>query len=544
MSGLADATVAGLRVRDHRRALVLVAVVVVATALVALVLRRSTTVALGVVGVGVLLPAALSWLWRSPVRGVYVLFAAAVAQETTYQSTLYADDLGYYTPIFQDISTWTHVKGLSVSIAELFMVLVLLMWLLKGIAERNLRFDRGSLMRPLGLYMLAVLLGEAHGLTSGGNFTLSLWEVRSQVYMFVAYLLACNLVTTRRGIDVLLWIVVAGAGIKGIQGVFRYYVELRGSGHSAESLFPHEQAFFYNALITLTPILFLYGGSRRLKRTALFLLPFVVVASLANQRRAAILAIGVALVGLLVVTAVAHPARHREAAALLCLLAVIWIPYYNAEKTKGGLLAEPARAIYSNSHPDPRDASSNLYRDNENADLMYTMKTSPIIGYGFGKEFYTPQPLADIGGFYVFWKLLPHNSILWIWMRMGTIGYLLFWIVIGTATIQAMRLAVRLQDPYLKGVAVFIGLMIIQEVLLGYLDLQWTSYRNLITLGVLFALLSRLARFAPAEGTTTSHNGRAVRGSVRGVTGLIPPDLAVVDGRLVERPLVGAGEPS
>lgn len=499
------ASVDALHKRACLKLLLVVLVIVVTTVAAARLLMASSFVPLGS-AVGVVSSLLmLAWVWRRPVRGVYALFAAAVMQETAYSAYQYPDDLGAYVPFFQDISTWTHVKGISFSLAELFIVLVLLIWLLKGAAERTLRFDRGSLMLPLGLYMLMIVVGEVHGVASGGNFTLSLWEVRSQTYLLVAYLLACNLVKTRKEIDALVWIVVLGAGIKAIQGLLRYFGELGGRLHGAESLFPHEQAYFFNAFLTLTPILFLYGGSRRLKRAVLWLLPLVLVANIANNRRAAVLAIGIAVVALLAITFVAHPPRRRLTIAILCVGAVIWIPYYSIYKTKSGLIAEPARAVYSSSHPDPRDASSNLYRDNENADLKYTMKmtlTNRTIGYGFGKPFLTPYPLADIGSIYIFWNLLPHNSVLWIWMRMGMVGYILFWLLIGVSIMQAMRLAGRLEDPYLKGLAVFIGLMIMQEVVFGYTDLQWTSGRNLITVGVLFALLSRVARIAGPEPPT------------------------------------------
>ncbi len=498
------AGVASLQRRAALTYLFSVAAVVLATALAILLLVKPTTQAIVAAAAATAL-AVMAWVWRRPVRGVYLLFFMAVAQETTSSSAAYGDDLGAYVPFFQDISTWTHTKGIPVSIAELFMALVLLIWLLKGIAARNLRIERGPLMLPLGLYMLMVLVGELHGLSSGGDFTLSLWEVRAQVYMLVAYLLACNLVAGRREIGALVWIIVLGAGLKGVQGVIRYFVELGGSLHGAESLFPHEQSYFYNALLTLTPILFLFGGSRRLRWAALPLLPFVLVSNVANNRRAAVVALAIGLVALLALTAVVYPARRRLALTLAALLVVAWVPYYNAFKTGSGLIAQPARAVYSNSNPDPRDASSNLYRDDEDADLKYTMKqntTTKAIGYGFGKTFLTPYPLANIGGIYIFWDLLPHNSILWIWMRMGTVGYLLFWLLIGTAIARGVRLAYRLDEPYLKGLAVFIVLMILQEVIVGYLDLQWTNYRNLITVGVLFALLGRLALLAPPEQPT------------------------------------------
>lgn len=471
------------------------------------------------------------------VRGVYVLLAAAVLLETQFSLTLYPDDVGRFLPFFQDLATWTHISALKFSVAEACMLILLLITLLRTNARRGPRFDKGSLMRPLSLYIILVVIAEVNGLASGGDFRLSLWEVRGQFYMFVTYILICNLITTRTQLNTLLWILLVGTGLKAIQGIYRYQVSLHGNIHSVESLFPHEQSFFFNAFLLLTAILFLYGGSRRMKRVALVLLPFVAVAALANQRRAAVLALGITLLSLLVITFVVYPARRRVVAAIILLLVVAWIPYYSAFKNSSGLLGEVAHAVASSTTPDPRDASSNLYRINEDKDILATMRTSPIIGYGFGKTMQTPYPLANISNFYIFWNLLPHNSILWVWMRLGTIGYLLLWLMIGTAIVQAARLAREIDDPYLKGLAVFVILLVMQQIIFGYLDLQWTNYRNLIIMGLALALPSRLAAFASASKRVHKHDDKIA--GVRARTtrlAYIPPTLAVVNGRLTTKP--------
>jgi len=532
--------VATLRRGGRRRAFTLALALALAT-LVALRLLSTPGNLLILVAV-ILVPAILVWLWQRPVAGVYLLFGASVLLEATGSAQVYPDDIGAYLPFFEDLATWTRVKGLSFSLAETLMALVLLIYLLKGISTRKLRFDRGSLMLPLGLYMLMVLVSELHGIGSGGDFKLSLWEVRAQVYMFVAYILTCNLVKTRKHIDALVVILIVGTALRGVQGVIRYFGELHGhvSGNGG-SLFSHEQSFFFNAFITLTVIFFLYGGggARRLKWFALALLPVVFMSNLANQRRAATLALAIGLVILLVTTVIAHRPRRRVALGVLMVLAVAWPPYYAAFKNSTGLIAEPAHAVNSNSNPDPRDASSNLYRFSEDNDILATMKSSTlskVIGYGFGKTMQTPYPLADISGVYIFWNLLPHNSILWVWMRLGTIGYVLFWILIAGAILQAARLLRRLDDPYLKGLAVFIILMVAQEVIFGYLDLQWTNYRNLIVMGVLLALISRLALFArPEEKIVIARRGGQARGRRSMVVAPhAASTLAVVDGRLVK----------
>jgi O-antigen ligase len=193
----------------------------------------------------------------------------------------------------------------------------------------------------------------------------------------------------------------------------------------------------------------------------------------------------------------------------------------------------PARAIASNFNPDPRDASSNHDRAWEDKDIMATVNQSPltqIIGTGFGKPMLQPFSLSDVTGIYPLEVYLPHNSILWVWMRLGTIGYFLLWIMIGTVLVQATRLLRRLRDPSLSGWALLVIVVVIQQVIFGYLDIGWTNYRNMIVVGMLFALISRLSKFEATSDVPALPGSEL--GSRRRVRIQVSPTLAVIDGRL------------
>ncbi len=470
---------------------------------------------------------------------VYVLLAAVMLLEISPDITL-PDELSRNLPFFEDFATWTHIKGLSFSMAELMMAVVLLITLLVTLSDRTFRFDKGSLMRPLGLYIAMVAVGYVHGRTSGGDSTLALWEIRNQVYLFIAYILTCNLIRTRRQVHTMMWIVLVGTGLKAAQCVWRYRITYHGSLAGIEAVMPHEQSLFFNAFLTLTAILFMYSGTRRMKHVALIFLPFVIVGDLANQRRAAILAIVVATLALLAITAIMHRPRRKVVIAIVLALAVVGPAYYIAFQHSHGLTGEIAHALSSVTSPDPRDANSNLYRQNEDKDIMATMRsstTSALIGYGYGKPMLVPYALADISQIYVFWNIMPHDSILWIWMRTGTIGYILFWLMIGIAIIQVAQVMRRLEDLYLKGLALWILLMIVQLIIFAYLDLQWANYRSMLLAGMLFALISRLAALADREGVAdVAPRGLHARPGRRPRRPDLSPSLAVVDGRLVRTP--------
>lgn len=527
---------------QRRHAISITIWLLVLTLLSALLTVESGTtgplLALLVIGGGIIASGIAYWLWKRPVRGLYVLFSAACAIDVDYSDkTTNGYFIAHYLPFWQDFTAWTHVHIVT-SVAELLMALLLVIWVLKGVAERSTRWRRGTLALPVVLYMLMVLVGELHGVGTGGSVTVSLWELRGQIYMVVVYVLACNLINSRRDINALMWILVLAVGFRAIEGTIRYFLYYRGHVQQVVDVFPHEQAFFFNAFITFAGVLFVYGGSRRLKRVVLLLLPFVGFIDLATDRRAAVAALGVGAILFLICTLVAYPPRRRLVGTILLVLGIGFPPYYLAFQHKSGTLATPARAVASMFHPDSRDAASNQYRISENYDIMSTMRSSTasaIIGYGFGKPMLTPQPLPDISMIYVWWNIMPHNSILWVWMRLGTIGFILLWFMLCTAIIQSMKLMRRLRDPQLQSLALFIGLMLVQEVIFGYLDLQWTNYRNLVSVGLLFALISRIAMIAAKENSLSPD---AKSGSVRHARRLDTSQvgtLAVVNHRLVRK---------
>ncbi|HLJ69540.1 MAG TPA: O-antigen ligase family protein [Chloroflexota bacterium] len=471
-----------------------------------LVLLHSITLAV-VIGIALLATVAAILIWQDPARGVYVLFLAAVMMETQFDKTVPNDWMARWLPFFLDISSWTKIRFIF-SLAEIFMVLVLLIWFLRGIAKRNLTFNFGTLGLPIGLYMSMVAVGELHAVLGGGNARLSLWEIRAQVYMLVAYILACNILRTRKQIVTLLWLLVAGTLFRAFDGIIRYMTLLRGRKQlNPPYVFSHEEAFFLVAVVTLALIFLLYGGPKWLRRATYLSVPPILLALLVGQRRAALLGLAVAVIGLLLVTVITNPRRRLLAALILIAGAVALPPYYVVFHNHYGTIAGPARSIDSALHPNNRDNNSNLYRQNEDKDIMLTARINPIIGFGYGKPMLAPFPLPGLNTVsktYTFWNILPHNSVLWVWMRVGVIGFVFFWILIFMAIRQSMLAMQKLRDSFLKGIALWIALVIIEEVILGWFDIQWTNYRNLIAVGILFGIVSLLTRRGDelaAEGT-------------------------------------------
>jgi hypothetical protein len=166
-----------------------------------------------------------------------------------------------------------------------------------------------------------------------------------------------------------------------------------------------------------------------------------------------------------------------------------------------GTLGQPIRAVRSIVAPaTERDRSSNAWRELENININYNIRLTPITGLGFGRpySFLVSQPPIDATGF-TYWRYIAHNAIYWVWMKMGLVGFILFWNLIGSALVLGLVTFRRLQDGYLKALALTVAGVVIMQVIFSYGDLGLTYSRSMLFLGCMLALLARLPAMENAE---------------------------------------------
>jgi len=442
-------------------------------------------------------------LWRYSRLPLYVTLAAACLFELSFvtglDGKLFADSLTDRVPFFWNVNTIFHVyahadfKAVPLNLFEIFMLVAGTCSLLRTVYSGTAGLRGGPLLVPISIYLMFVVMGWVNGILTGGDFKISLQEVRPQFYFGLAYLLAVNIVREKRDIHRLLWATVICIGIKGILLTFRRYVTLHGLPLPDQGVGAHEDAFFMDAFLLLLLSLSLCRALPKLQRLMWALLPCVALADLVLNRRAATAAMVIAIPILMLAAYQALPDRRRFIAGLAAVMAVSFSIYYPLFKNSDNAFAQPARAIKSNFQPDTRDASSNASRDNENADLMATIHSAPVQGYGYGRPFFQLIPMDDVMRIYDLEPFIPHNQILWIWERVGSFGFLAFWMMISSIIIfagQTVR-AVR-ADGLTKAVGIFALLMTAMLVLFGLLDLQLSNFRDVLFVGIWAGVLSAL----------------------------------------------------
>jgi hypothetical protein len=381
---------------------------------------------------------------------------------------------------------------------ELLLMVALVVWLARGVADRRIRL-RAS---PLGVGVM-VLVGISiamvlFGLARGGVFNISLWELRPFLYIGITYLLASQLISKRAAMEAILWGIVIGTGLKGLEGTERVFTVVIPAASRPESILEHDESVFFSVFIVLTLLLWIYGKRGWLRRVATLILPFVIIADFGNNRRAAWVALPAMLIAVAVIAYVRMPRRRKTIAWVVGVVLLISAAYVLVYHNSTSLEGEPAHAVWSQFQPDPRDANSNLYRQLENANLALDIKGSVFTGTGFGVPIAHPVPIFDASNIDPLINFIPHNTVLYVWLRLGTLGAIAFWCTVGAAIVAACRLA-RYPGRDFGLFGTLATAAVIAWLVEGWLDQGITSFRIATLIGCLLGTVAAAHRIAARE---------------------------------------------
>ena len=434
--------------------------------------------------------------WRVPASPVIAFTVAATLIERFSDSG--ADAITAKVPLWRSFQEVYGISGGILTPIELLLILALLIWLARGIAERRIRMR----VSPLGIGVMALfgvaVAMELFGLARGGIFNITLWELRPFVYVAATYLLASQLVTKRAALEAILWGMVIGIGLKGVEGTERVFTVAMVVVPRPDAILEHDESFFFTVFIALVVALWIFGKRGNLRRVATAFLPLVVTADLGNNRRAAWVMLPAMLLAVAIIAYVRMPERRKVIAWVVGVLLAVCSAYVVAFRNSTAIEAEPAHAVWSQFQPDPRDANSNLYRQLENANLAIDIKAALFTGTGFGVPIAHPIPILDASNIDPLINFIPHNTVLYVWLRLGTVGMVVFWWTIGAAIVAACRLARYPGRDYgLFGTLAVTA--IIAWLVQGMLDQGITSFRIVTLIGCLLGAVAAAHRIAARE---------------------------------------------
>ena len=432
------------------------------------------------------------FLWRRPEFGPTVLLVAGLLiEQFPYTVGARAGAATSQIPLFHGTG------GLHISPADILIALMLGIYVAKmGLASvRPLpRTPTAKAMYCVaGVVLYGVVLGRLHG----GQLRVAMTEVRPYFYLVATFVLASVLVTTRAAVRAALWAVVISVAFKAGQALY-LFMSVRHMAVRPDAVLGHEEALFFTLFFLLTLSLWLFDVPGTLRRTATWLTPFVLLGDLSNTRRAAWLVLGVGVIALLAVSYAALPTRRRVAGRILVTLLLVCSVYMPLYWNKSGGLAQPARAIHSAIQPNRRDQSSDLYRIQEDENIWFNIRQGKVIGRGFGVPINYALPIEDISDIDPLITYIPHNGVLYILMRMGILGAVVWWSMLGLSIVFACRLA-RVADRELAAIGGLAAAMLVAYAFEGHTDQGFFFYRIAFVMGTLLGLAEAARRMARPE---------------------------------------------
>ncbi|MCI0438041.1 MAG: O-antigen ligase family protein [Chloroflexi bacterium] len=451
-------------------------------------------------------------MWYRPALGAYILVAGAAAFETFPLG--FPDSITDESVFFQAFRTAGGPGFMAFNAAEMIMGFSLATIILRRIAARERPLRLGPMIGALGFYSAMVVFGLLHGIGTGGNLTAAIWEARGQFYLLLTYLIVVNSLTSKSQVKRLMWLFIIVIALKGILGSWRFLVTLGGSLENMEqisrntnSLLAHEESYFFALMFIFAFILFMFRSHRGQLTLILIASAPALFAFLVNQRRSGTLMLILGLIIAAFLSFYLLKGRRKLIAAFVVAGAVIAPVFMAATWNSTNIIAEPTQAVRSVFAPNVRDEASNTYRDIENIDLIYNIQIDPFQGQGYGREIIFFIPLPAISHEFFWWDIIPHNNVLWVWFRLGFIGFAAFWFLVGRAISGSILVTKRLSDPYLQSVGVFVVVSLVTWTVMGFLDMGLVDFRETTLMGALIgivALLPKMERAAEGEQATAT----------------------------------------
>ena len=375
---------------------------------------------------------------------------------------------------------------------EVLLGATIVAWLLHRLVDPTWHFWKGRMFWPMMAFATFVVLGLLRGRLTGGDSRVAIFEGRAVVYLPVVYILITNLLVNRSQYRRLLWLAMVAVSIQSVFSLLHYSGLPDAERDELESLAEHSATVHMNALFIMAIAAWMLRCRPRVRWGFLLLLPPVVWAYILSQRRAAMIAL---FIGFVVVVVVVWHRRRRRFWFVVPVAFVLGLGFVLATWNASGALGLPAQAVKTVLFPEElgeADRSSDIYRQIEAYDLHFTIRSNPIFGYGFGQKFLRPWTLPDIS-FFEFWEYIPHNSVLWIWIKTGYFGFVAMLFLFARGLQLGIRSALKVRTDehavYVVGGVTYVVMFLV----FAYVDIAW-DMRSAVFLALAFALATDFER--------------------------------------------------
>jgi O-Antigen ligase len=338
------------------------------------------------------------------------------------------------------------------------------------------------------LCILAILCIWVHGLLrTEADFRFSLWQVFRVIYLPCVFLLYCAGVRGPADNRIFGIALVVAALIRASLAIYirHLFPDLLLMPHTTV----HADSMLFADAFLLLLVMFFERPSVRNLLLALGTLPILTWGMIANNRRLVWVELLLALIALYFITPLTH-LKKRIAQAVAISLPILALYVAIGWSSQARVFA-PVQTIRSvmDSDVDP----STRWRDWENYNLFYTVKTHPLLGTGFGHGYEEVVRLPDISKAYELYRFAPHNSVLGLLAYSGLVGFAGMWLFIALGVFFAVRAYRFSTTPRDRSTALTTVGILIAYLVHCYGDMGLGTWTSVFTVGPALALVAKQA---------------------------------------------------
>ena len=319
------------------------------------------------------------------------------------------------------------------------------------------------------------------------SFANSLWQVFRLVYLPAVFLLFCAGLRGTADARLLGGGLLLAAMLRAGLAIYVRFLfpDLEVMPHATT----HFDSMLFADAFLLVLVIFFETPSRRNLSFAVATLPVLGWAMIANNRRIAWVELAAGLILLYAITPWTRLKRRVAQAVVLSI--PLLVVYAAAGWNSGSSVFAPVRTLRS--VVDSAADTSTLWRDWENYNLYYTLRTSPLLGIGLGHQYTEFVHLPDISQAYSLYRYAPHNSVLGLLAYSGAIGFAGLWMILPLGYFFAVRSYRSSTKPRDRITALACMGALTAFVVQCYGDMGLGSWTSVFTVSPALALVAKQA---------------------------------------------------
>ncbi len=400
--------------------------------------------------------------------------------------------------MLSDLMTYP-VPGLRIWLLDA-VVFVLLFF---AYGRKRARQGRASpLDGALWLSLASVVLWAVYGLMRGGSAIDMRLQLHIQVMTIVVAFLFLAVYRTSEDFLHAGKIVLYAALFRFAMALAFYVWFVRGQGVNVETVLDHGDTILFVTVITMMIAHALHTHTRRVVTRAVVMVPIMIWCLIINNRRLAWTGLFGALVVLYALASIGW-ARKRLRRAISTALPLLVI-YVAVGWGRTERIFKPLAAFQSIG-PDSKDASTRS-RDIENLGLVHTLESAPLLGTGFGHEYYEVSSVLAPKDVFPQYKYVPHNSVLGLAAFMGGIGFLGVWLFFPVTAFFGTRAYRFATTPAEKTIAACATAEVFIHLNQMYGDIGVNATQGMVLMPLAIAAASRLSVATGAWGPTSARS--------------------------------------